>query len=430
MTQTRSRWDILTGDTERDRRNVEILLESVEGLYRPRESHDAISHALERAIEVTGAQRGILLLANAAGDLVVHSACDSQGGSLTAPLAYSNSVVARVWDSNRAEIMVDAADQELASLGQSIRDLRLLSIMATPLSAKDERIGVLYVDSTVQAKEFTRGDFAVFSALGGMVAIAIENGRLLEERAARERMARELAVAREIQQGLFPTNIESPSGFDIAAEGRSCEETSGDYYDAIPLGDGRMALVVGDVSGHGLGAALFMTQTRALLHSFLRSDLDLPGVVSNLNAFLERDMPLNAFMTLFLCVLDPQARTLQYVNAGHNPPLHVRGLGQVDAWERTGPLLGVLDEAVFELSEPVPLESGDVVMLYTDGIFEAHSLANEMYGEDRFRDSLVAHTEAQPQARGILDGVLRDLASFCEGRALDDDVTSLVLRVQ
>ena len=429
MTQTRSRWDILTGDTERDRRNVEILLESVEGLYLPRESHDAIRHALERAIEVSGAQRGILLLADPAGNLAIHSACDSQGSNLATPLAYSKSVVARVWESNRAEIMVDAEDQELASLGQSIRDLRLLSIMATPLSVKNERIGVLYVDSTVQAKEFTRGDFAVFSALGGMVAIAIENGRLLEERAARERMARELAVAREIQQGLFPTNIESPSGFDIAAEGRACEETSGDYYDAIPLGDGRMALVVGDVSGHGLGAALFMTQTRALLHSFLRADLDLQGVVRNLNAFLERDMPLNAFMTLFLAVLDPEARTLQYVNAGHNPPLHVRGTADVDAWARTGPLLGVLDDAVFELSEPVALQSGDVVMLYTDGIFEAHSAAGEMYGETRFRESLVAHAAAQPRAQGILDGVLQDMSQFCVGRALDDDVTSLVLRV-
>ena len=430
MTETPSRWDILTGDTERDRRNVEILLESVEGLYLPRESHDAIRHALERAIEVSGAERGILLLADETGNLAVHSACDASGNELSAPLEYSKSVVARVWESNRAEIMVDVADQELASLGESITNLRLLSIMATPLSAKSERIGVLYVDSTVQAKEFSRGDFAVFSALGGMGAIAIENGRLLEERAARERMARELAVAREIQQGLFPTNIESPSGFDIAAEGQACEETSGDYYDAIPLGDGRMALVVGDVSGHGLGAALFMTQTRALLHSFLRSDLDLQGVIRNLNAFLERDMPLNAFMTLFLGVLDPEARTLQYVNAGHNPPLHIRSGGAVDTWPRTGPLLGVIDEAAFALSDPVPLESGDVVMLYTDGIFEAHSAACAMYGETRFRDSLVAHAKAESGARGILDGVLQDLAQFCVGRPLDDDVTSLVLRVR
>ena len=437
MSETRGPWDILTGNVEHDRRNVEIVLASVEQLYSPRDTLEVIRHALDRAIEVTGAQRGIFLLesdGDADGDgsaeLGIRTVRSADGKDLDLDQRYSRSVVKRVWESNNAEIMIDAEDQSEAALGQSILDLRLLSIMATPLTAKDNRIGVLYVDSTVQAKEFTKADLAVFKALGGMAAIAIENGRLLEERAAKERMARDLAVAREIQQGLFPKDIPSPEGFDLAAVGRPCDETSGDYYDVIPLDGGRLALVVGDVSGHGLGAALFMTQARALIHALLRADPDLGRVVSGLNDFLERDMPASAFLTLFVGVLDPATRTLTYVNAGHNAPVHIRGAdGAVEAYPATGPLLGVIPDTDYIVEGPIELAAGDVLMAYTDGLFEAHDPQDEMYGEPRFRESLAAHVAKGVSSEAILDGVLEDLFAFVDGRPLDDDVTALVVRV-
>ena len=112
-------------------------------------------------------------------------------------------------------------------------DLRLLSIMAVPLPVKGRSLGVLYVDSTLQAKEFTQGDFSLFRTLGGLIALAVENGRLVEERLEKERLARELAVAREIQSGLFPKDLPTMPGFQLAGEGRPCVETSGDYYDVM-----------------------------------------------------------------------------------------------------------------------------------------------------------------------------------------------------
>lgn len=428
MNEDRTQWDILTGDTERDRRNVQILLESVTELYSPRALEEVIQLALDRAIEVTGAQRAILLLAGDDGGLVAQSARKAGGSNLPLDQRYSRSVVDRVWTQGEAQLMVDAEDQSAAALGQSILDLRLLSIMATPLSVKGENLGVLYVDSTVQAKEFTKADFAVFSALGGMIAVAIQNGRLLDERAEKERMQRELDVARGIQQSLFPKDIENPSGYEIAAVGRPCEEVSGDYYDVIPLVDGRVALVVGDVSGHGLGPSIFMAQTRALLHSLLRTHPGPAQVMESLNAFLERDMPVQSFMTLFLAVLDPGARTISYVSAGHNPPLLARN-GSVLELKATGPLLGVVAPGNYEVSEPLELANGDVVLLYTDGIFEAHNPRDEIYGEDRLRDSLTKHANAGSDADDVLNGVLADLLTFCEGRPNDDDVTSLVVRV-
>ncbi len=432
MTDDRAQWDILTGDVERDRRNVQILLESVAELYSPREHDDVIRHALDRAIEVTGAQRAILLQGDADGVLVPKTARKAGGEDLPTDQRYSSSVADRVWTQGEPQLMVDAEDQSASALGQSILDLRLLSIMATPLPVKNENLGVLYVDSTVQAKEFTKADFAVFKALGGMVAVALQNAELLEERAEKERMARELDVARSIQQSLFPKDIENPAGFDIAALGHPCEEVSGDYYDVIPLSGGRVALVVGDVSGHGLGPSIFMAQTRALIHSLLHTHPGPRQVMESLNVFLERDMPIQSFMTLFLGVLDPAAHTLSYVSAGHNPPLVVRGEAGgngVEELPATGPLLGVVGAATYEVGVPVILGAGDVVLLYTDGIFEAHNPSDEIYGEDRLRDSLVQHARSGAGAQAVMDGVFADLLTFCEGRSHDDDVTSLVIRV-
>ncbi len=228
---------------------------------------------------------------------------------------------------------------------------------------------------------------------------------------------------------LFPTDIVNPDGYQIAAVGRPCEEVSGDYYDVIPMTNGRIALVVGDVSGHGLGPSIFMAQTRALIHSLLATHPGPAQVMESLNAFLERDMPVQSFMTLFLAVLDPAARRLEYVSAGHNPPLVVRNGGVVEELKANGPLLGVVAPGNYAVADPVVLEDGDVVLLYTDGIFEAHNPANEIYGEDRLRDSLVKHVGNGSDADDVLNGVLADLLTFCEGRPNDDDVTSLVVRV-
>ena len=430
MTDDRSQWDILTGDVDRDRRNVQILLESVAELYSPREHDDVIRQALDRAIEVTGAQRAILLEGDADGVLVPRMAREAGETDLPLDQRYSRSVVDRVWTNGEPQLMVDAEDQSASALGQSILDLRLLSIMAAPLPVKGENLGVLYVDSTVQAKEFTKADFAVFRALGGMVAVALQNAELLKARAEKERMERELDVARSIQQSLFPKDIENPPGFEIAALGRPCEEVSGDYYDVIPLSGGRVALVVGDVSGHGLGPSIFMAQTRALIHSLLHTHPGPRQVMESLNAFLERDMPIQSFMTLFLGVLDPGERTLTYVSAGHNPPFVARASGNgVEELPATGPLLGVVEGATYDVGQPLALDAGDVVLLYTDGMFEAHNTQDEMYGDDRLRSSLASHARLGVGAQDIMDGVLADLLVFCAGRPHDDDVTSLVIRV-
>jgi sigma-B regulation protein RsbU (phosphoserine phosphatase) len=425
----KDQWDILTGVPERDRRNVSILMESVAELYGAMALDDVTRRAVDRAIRVTGAERGILLLRED-GRVEPCVARSAGGEDLPLDLKHSRSVVDKVASTGEAHLTVDAEDPTAATLGRSVLELRLLSIMAAPLTVKGQTLGLLYVDSTVQAKEFTKEDFAVFNAVGGLIALAVENARLLEEQSEKQRLERELDVAREIQERLFPKDIVPPEGFDLAGEGRPYVGISGDYYDVIPAGDGRLALAVGDVSGHGPGAALYMASTRALLHGLLGRGAEPVEVMRTLNAFLARDMPSHSFMTFFLGVLDPAARSLTYVNAGHNAPIVVRKDLQLEDLPATGPVLSVLEDATYRLSDPVRLEPGDALVLYTDGIYEAHNAADEMYGEDRFRASLAAHVRTDPGADAVIRGVLADLEAFCAGRPLDDDITCLVLRAR
>jgi sigma-B regulation protein RsbU (phosphoserine phosphatase) len=426
----KSQWDILTGDPEKDRRNVGILLESVEGLYGPRELDELMRSAVDRAIQVTGAERGMLLLEDAGGRLDTRVARNARGEDLPLRERYSRTVVDKVWSSGEPSLTMDTADQLPTSLSESIVALRLLSVMAVPLPVKGSNLGVLYVDSTAKVKEFTQSDFSVFQALGGLIALAVENARLLAEKEEQERLKRELLAAQQIQQHLLPAQLPQPAGFELAARGRPCDETSGDYYDVIPHGAGRYALVVGDVSGHGLGPALLMASTRALLHSSLHTHPGPLEVMRSVNAFLERDMPDNAFMSLFLGDLDPATRRMRYVSAGHNPPLLLHADGRIEELGRTGPVLGILEDAPFRLSPERDLVRGDVLLLYTDGIFEAHDARGEMYGEERLRRSLVARAAGDASAQAVLEGVLGDLTAFVGEQPLDDDVTCLVMRVR
>lgn len=426
---TSTQWNFLTGDTEKDRRNVEILLESVEELYGPRALEEMMRRAVDRAIRVTGAERGLLLLDDGDGHLATRVARTADREDLPLDTRYSGTVVSKVWSAGEASLTMDTADEHSGALSDSILAMRLISVMGVPLPYKGSSLGVLYVDSTAKVKEFTQSDFSVFQALGGLIALAVQNARLLAEKAEQERIKRELLVAQHIQQRLLPSVLPQPAGYELAGTNLPCDETSGDYYDAIPFGDGQIALAIGDVSGHGLGPALIMASMRAQLHATLAMDPDPVAVMTTANRFLERDIPTNAFMSFFLGAFDPDARTFRYVSAGHNPPFLRLPDGTIHHLPKTGPVLGVLPEAVYTGSASYDLVPGTVLMLYTDGIYEAQDAHGSMYGEDRLAASFATHASSDASAQGVLDGVLADLGEFVGAHPNDDDVTGLVLRV-
>ena len=253
--------------------------------------------------------------------------------------------------------------------------------LAVPLSAGARVEGVLAIGERASGMPFSEEDREMAQALARHALAALENARLQRVREEKLRQDRELQIAREIQQSLLPRRPPEVPGFDVAAESRSCYQVGGDSYDWIPLGKGRLALVVADVSGKGTPASLLMASVHASVQA-LAGTAAPDQVVARLNRFLFANTQASRFVTLFYAELDPAARRLTYVNAGHVPPFRVARDGTVSRLAEGGPALGLLAEGSYEVGE-VTLGPGDLVAMVTDGVTEAWSPDDQEFGDDR-----------------------------------------------
>ncbi len=246
-----------------------------------------------------------------------------------------------------------------------------------------------------------------------------------------ESMQRSLAVAMEIQQQLLPLKSPEIAGFDVAGTSIYCDETGGDYYDFIDLvdlGSGKLGIAVGDVTGHGIGAALLMASARGVLRSHAgRHGGDLSELFSVLNTHLVRDTGETRFMTLFYGVLDAKTRSLEWTSGGHDPAIWLRrSTGKFEELPNTGVPLGIMEDATFDSVEPVTLESGDVVAIGTDGIWEAANAAGDMFGKDRMREVLSACADSS--AAEIHNAVVAAVNEFLGQTHQQDDITLVIIK--
>lgn len=257
-----------------------------------------------------------------------------------------------------------------------------------------------------------------------------QTGPKLQER---ERMKQSLALAMEIQQQLLPQEPPQLAGFDIAGGSIYCDETGGDYYDFIDLvdlGAGKLGIAVGDVTGHGIGAALLMASARGVLRSHAgRHGGDLGELFVALNSHLMRDTGDERFMTLFYGVLDADARSLEWTSAGHDPAFWLRrSSGRIEELPNSGIPLGVLDEAAYTPPGSVTIESGDIVLIGTDGIWEAANPAGELFGKPRLRELLASRADSN--AAEILSAVVENVNEFRADQPQQDDITLVVIKAQ
>jgi phosphoserine phosphatase RsbU/P len=273
---------------------------------------------------------------------------------------------------------------------------------------------------------FLPGDRRTLGLFANQAAIALENARLHLRALEQERLEREMHLAAEIQRQILPKGSPQVPGYQLAGWNRPAREVGGDYYDMFPTRGGRMGLVVGDVSGKGIPAALMVST----LHSALRLLLDQTGIgpplLEKLNRhILESSMP-NKFITMFLTELDPDTGHLLYVNAGHNPGLLLRGDGRVEELGSGGVPLGLLPGSRYQARE-VTMEPGDLLCLYSDGITEAESVEEEEHGMERLCEVLRARRGASA-LQAVLDAVRQSVEEFTRGRPQGDDQTLLVVR--
>ena len=251
------------------------------------------------------------------------------------------------------------------------------------------------------------------------------------ELAERDKMKRALELAQEIQQHLLPQSPPKPAGFDIAGKSVYCDETGGDYYDFIELitvGPGKLGIAVGDVTGHGISAALLMASARAVLRT--RAELhgtDLGALFEALNMHLVRDGSEGRFMTLFYGILDTDARSLVWTSAGHDPPFWLqRASGRIEELPGADPPLGIIEEMTFSQVGPVTIERGDVVVIGTDGIWEAESATEEQFGKGRLREVLSCCNEMS--AEQIRNAIVEAVGDFSRPIPQRDDITLVVIK--
>jgi PAS domain S-box-containing protein len=259
----------------------------------------------------------------------------------------------------------------------------------------------------------------------GQLVGAVVTFRDATERIRRIRTEQELQAARRVQQHLYPKSAPQLPGFDVAGAVFPASEACGDYFDFIPLPNKMLALVVGDVAGHGLGPALQMVQTRAYLRAMLGGGIPPAEAVHKLNMLLTEDTPQEAFVTLFMAVVDAQQRSLVYVGAGHEARL-LRASGVVENLESTGLVLGVIPDAPLRRGGPKFLASGDILLILTDGVLEALSPRKELFGWERTLETI--RRNRSRSAKEIIDSLYAAVCEFCPGQKQNDDVTVLVAK--
>jgi sigma-B regulation protein RsbU (phosphoserine phosphatase) len=298
-------------------------------------------------------------------------------------------------------------------------------MIAVPLNTNDRVIGLIYVDSPHQIREFTREDLNLLTVMANVAAIRIEHARLNEIEATERAMAKEMQQAALIQQRLLPAVAPAVDGMDIAAKAVAARHVGGDYYDFIRFNDGRVALMVADVAGKGMPAAVLMSGLQARVHVLFEDGDDLADKVGRLNRSTCGNCPDNRFITFFLCVADPTTNKLAYANAGHNPPVVVRKAGGYDLLGGGGVILGIMPKAVYEQAETT-FEPGDILVLFSDGVTEAPDPQDQEFGEERLAE-LVATLRDRP-AREIVEEIHKAVHVFTQGAPPADDITVLVAR--
>lgn len=285
-------------------------------------------------------------------------------------------------------------------------------------------VGVIQALNKRGATAFGGRDEQVLAALAAQAGVALENAQLLQRDREHQRLLHDLELARTIQLGLLPTGVPEVAGWRFAAWQRSCDATGGDYHDFIAGPDGAVDALVGDVSGHGIAAAMLMSTARAFLLALHQHERDLAILVGRLNGLLAADMADDAFMTMVVARFAPDGSIL-YVSAGHEPPLVLRrATGTWDALESTGLALGMLDQTTYDLGHIAPLARGDVVVLLTDGISEAHVLpGREQFGAERLRAALAAVPRG---AEALRDAVVLAVDAWLAGRPQHDDMSLII----
>ncbi len=298
------------------------------------------------------------------------------------------------------------------------------SEMVAPIISNDEVIGVFDLESD-ELNAYSDDDLQVLMMLASQVAIIIEKVMLHEQLIEKKRLEGQLEVARQVQLELLPPNDPKLEGFDISAYNFPTEEVSGDYYDWVPIYEDQIGLVVADVSGKGVPAALLMAFLRASLRAATHIGYSPHISMIKANYLLWESIERNQYITAFYGILDASNRTLAYTNAGHNPPLLIDAKGHIRFLDRGGIPLGMFRDTRYH-EYYLTIEPDELLLLYTDGVTEALNPGGEEFGRERLAESVKAARGLS--AKDLIAALHKDVFDWTEGRGAGDDITFFAVK--
>jgi sigma-B regulation protein RsbU (phosphoserine phosphatase) len=364
------------------------------------------------------------------GELVIHSAqgdSTPQLGTLRVPKGQG---IVGTAMKERKTIRVDdvSKDSRFYSKADEKTGWKTKALLASPLLDGGECVGVIEFLNPIGRAAFTSGDETMVEYFAGLVAAALV--RIRAHKAALERAAvqRDLDLARELQGGLlpkvFPTREEAP-GIELFARLEPAKEVSGDLYDFFPIEPGKMCFVVGDVSGKGIAAGIFMAVTRTLIRATAVPGRGPVEIMNRVNAQLAKENQASLFVTMILGIVDTATGRMVYGQGGHNPPILVPAQGKPTYEPAGGMPLGVFEDAKFGERE-LQLKPGETLLVYTDGVTEAMNQAKDLFGEDRLEKAVTGVAHLSPEK--IAERVIEQVEGFVLEAERSDDITLLAIQ--
>jgi serine phosphatase RsbU (regulator of sigma subunit) len=403
---------------------LKVLLEISNSLSRTLELDPLLPKIADNLFQLfRQADRCFLILREENSDKLLPKMIKTRRPNAETTARFSKSIVKQCMETTQALLSEDASSDSRFGLSQSISDFRIRSVMCVPLCTADGKaFGVIQLDTQDRSKKFTQDDLTFMVGVANQASTALENAKLHEEMVARERFSRDLELAREVQRGFLPRRLPELPGYQFYAQYDAALQVGGDYYDFIPLASCRLGVMLGDVAGKGVPAALLMAKLSAEGRFCMLTEPQAAVAVSKLNDMLLQAGLMDRFVTLAAAVLDPSSHAVTLINAGHVAPMIYRpGKGLEDGISNadSGLPLGVV-EGIQYSAVKVDLKPGECVLLFTDGVTDAMNVQNQQFQ----MKGIHAAVQGGPFTPAQLgERIVKAVKQHSQGRSQHDDIT-------
>ena len=295
-----------------------------------------------------------------------------------------------------------------------------------PMKIKSVTKGLILLGRRITNKPFSKSDVEYISSVGSLAIISIENASMIKGLLEKEKLEKDIEIARNIQQNLLPKKIPQYKEVSISAYNLAAKTVGGDYYDVVKLDNDRVLLAIADVSGKGVPAALIMANLQAFLKSICKQNLPLDESTNLINDLISENTSNGSFVTFFWGIFDRAKLEFTYVNAGHNPPLLIRN-AQIEKLKKGGMIIGVMPTIIPYISETIKMEKDDVIIFFTDGISEAMNIDFEEFSDEKLER--IALEERLKSSDEILEKIKNEVHEYTKGAEQSDDITCLIIKV-